>query len=167
MAFVPVAFSCTAAEGECEHARAAIGIGLWSSAAIGCRPQLVVAIAPALLVAFFRMRDWRKRLAMAISFTVASLMWFLPLLDAAGGWRDLLNYERQQARYFVAHDAAMWRGAKSPMEIAIRFMLHGWGSKYLTLPLIVLVVLGLVPAWRRRRAILPVGVLWLTSVAFK
>ena len=167
MTFVALAFYCIAAEGEHEHDRAAIGIGLWSSAAIGCRPQLVIAMTPALLVAFFRMPTWRKRLAMLISFTVALLMWFLPLLDAAGGWRDLLTYERQQALYFVAHDAAMSRGAKSSMEIAIRFVLRGWGSKYLTLPLIVLVVLGLVPAWRRRSAIVPVVVFGLTAFIFQ
>ncbi|HKS21943.1 MAG TPA: hypothetical protein VJZ76_04030 [Thermoanaerobaculia bacterium] len=167
MTFVALAFYCIAAEGEGEHARAAIGIGLWSSAAIGCRPQIVIAMTPALIVAFVRLSDWRKRMAMAISFIVASLMWFLPLLDAAGSWSDLLTYERQQARYFVAHDAAMSRGAKSTTEIAIRFVLHGWGSKYLTLPLIVLVVLGLVPAWRRRHAILPVVVFGITAFAFQ
>src|SRR4051812_31668514 len=117
IAFAALAFYSIAAYGEREHDRAAIGIGLWSSAAIGCRPQLVIALTPALVVAFVRLRDWRKRLAMLVSFTVASLMWFLPLLDAAGGWRDLLTYESQQARYFVAHDAAMSRGAKSTMEI--------------------------------------------------
>jgi len=165
IAFVALMFYSIAADGEKEHDRAAIGIGLWSSAAIGCRPQFVIAIAPALLVALLRMRDNRKRLAMLLTFTVVSLMWFLPLIDAAGGPRELLTYETQQARYFVAHDAAMSRGAKTTSEIGIRFLLHGWGSKYLTLPLIVLVALGVVPAWRRRRELLPIvafTVAWLS-----
>lgn len=156
LAFVALAFYSISAEGEREHDRAAIGIGLWSSAAIGCRPQLVIALAPALAVALVRLRDNRKRLTMIVAFVVASLMWFLPLLDAAGGPRELLNYERQQARYFVAHDAAMSRGAKTTFEIAVRFLLHAWGSKYITLPLLVLFVLGIVPAWRRRRELLPI-----------
>lgn len=163
LAFVALTFYSIAADGEKEHDRAAIGIGLWSSAAIGCRPQLVIALVPVLLIAFLRMPN-RKRLALVITFTVASLMWFLPLLDAAGGVAPLLTYETQQARYFVAHDAAMSRGAKSSLEIAARFLLHPWGSKYLTLPLLVVFVLGIVPAWRRRRALLPIAVftaVWL------
>jgi len=165
IAFAALAFYSIAAEGEKEHDRAAIGIGLWSSAAIGCRPQLVIAFVPVLVVALVRMRNMRKRLALLIAFTVASLMWFLPLLDAAGGPRELLTYERQQARYFVAHDAAMSRGAKTTFEIAMRFLLHAWGSKYLTLPLILLLILGVVPAWRRRRELVPIAVftaVWLT-----
>lgn len=167
IAFAALAFYSMAAEGEREHDRAAIGIGLWSSAAIGCRPQLVIAFAPALLVVLVRMRDWRKRLAMVIAFTVASLMWFLPLLDAAGGPRELLTYERQQARYFVAHDAAMSRGAKTTLEIGVRFLLHAWGSKYLTLPLIALAVLGIVPAWRRRRVLVPIVVFTVVWLLFE
>jgi len=165
IAFAALAFYSIAADGEKEHDRTAIGIGLWSSAAIGCRPQLVIAFVPVLVVALVRMRDMRKRLALVIAFTVASLMWFLPLLDAAGGPRELLTYERQQARYFVAHDAAMSRGAKTTFEIAMRFLLHAWGSKYLTLPLILLLILGVVPAWRRRRELVPIvafTAVWLT-----
>jgi hypothetical protein len=163
IAFVALTFYSIAADGEKEHDRAAVGIGLWSSAAIGCRPQLVIALVPVLIIALLRMPN-RKRLALVITFTVASLMWFLPLLDAAGGIEPLLTYERQQARYFVVHDAAMSRGAKSSLEIATRFLLHPWGSKYLTLPLLVLFALGIVPAWRRRRALLPIAVftaIWL------
>lgn len=167
IAFVALTFYSIAADGEKEHDRAAIGIGLWSSAAIGCRPQLVIALIPVLLIALFRMRDNRKRLAMVITFIVVSLMWFLPLLDAAGGPRELLTYERQQARYFVAHDAAMSRGAKSTFEIATRFVLHPWGSKYITLPLLLLFALGIVPAWRRRRVLLPIVVFTAVWLAFE
>src|ERR1041385_7462491 len=141
IAFVALTFYSMSVDGEQEHDRAAIGIGLWSSAAIGCRPQILIALAPALLVALIRLNSNRKRLTMVLTFIVVSLMWFLPLLDAAGGWHELLTYETQQARYFVAHDAAMSRGAKSTIEIATRFVLHPWGSKYLTLPLMLLFVL--------------------------
>lgn len=167
IAFTALAFYSIAIEGEAEHDRAAIGVGLWSSAAIGCRPQLVVALAPALVYAFVRLRDNRKRLAMVITFAVVSLMWFLPLLDAAGGPRELLIYEQQQARYFAAHDAAMSRGAKSSADIAIRFLLHPWGSKYLTLPLVVLFLLGIVPAWRRRRELVPIVLFALAWLIFE
>src|SRR6185436_17445466 len=94
IAFVALTFYSIAADGEKEHHRAAIGIGLWSSAAIGCRPQLVIALAPVLLLTLVRMRDNRKRLAMIITFVVVSAMWFLPLLDAAGGPGELLTYEK-------------------------------------------------------------------------
>jgi len=167
IAFVALAFYAIAVEGEQEHDRAAIGIGLWSSAAIGCRPQLLVALAPVLVIALVRMRTWRKRVAMLIAFTVVSLMWFLPLLDAAGGPRELLIYEKQQARYFAAHDAAMSRGAKSTVDIATRFVLHPWGSKYLTLPLLLLFILGVVPAWRHRRALVPLFVFTAAWLIFE
>src|ERR1044071_271525 len=107
---------------------------------------------------------WR---ALVILNILAAPVGFVAMARAFRRWIDVLNYERQQARYCGAHDAAMSRGAKSTMEIAIRFVLHGWGSKYLTLPLIVLVVLGLVPAWRRRSAILPVVVFGVTAFIFQ
>jgi hypothetical protein len=167
IAFVALTFYSVAADGEKEHDRAAIGIGLWSSAAIGCRPQLVIAMIPVLIVALVRMRSNRKRLTMVVTFAVVSLMWFLPLLDAAGGPGELLTYERQQARYFATHDAAMSRGAKSSLEIATRFLLHPWGSKYITVPLLLLFLIGIVPAWRRRGALLPIVVFTAVWLVFE
>ncbi len=82
-------------------------------------------------------------------------MWFLPLVDAAGGLKAVLAYETKQAAYFASHDAAMSRGAMSVVAVAVRFLLHPWGSKYLTLPLIVMVALGIGEAFRRWKLLLP------------
>ena len=125
------------------HERNAIAIGLWTSAAIGTRPQLVIPIAPMLLIAMLQMRTLRQRVACVIAFGILSAMWFLPLADAAGGLNALRLYETKQMQYVAAHDASMSRGGMSMAQIAIRFIFHPWGSKYVTLPLFACVVLGL------------------------
>lgn len=125
-----------------EHERNAIAIGIWTSAAIGTRPQLLIPIAPMLIVTLLQMRTLRQRVACVVAFAVLSAMWFLPLADAAGGFEALRVYEAKQVKYVAAHDASMSRGGMSMAQIAIRFVLHPWGSKYVTLPLFVCVFLG-------------------------
>src|SRR5947209_5779309 len=71
-------------------------LGLWSSAAIGCRPQLVIPIAPLLVIALWRMRTSRARVTCLVTFAFVSLMWFLPLVDAAGGLGTVNGYETKQ-----------------------------------------------------------------------
>lgn len=126
-----------------QHERNAIAIGIWTSAAIGTRPQLLVPIAPMLIVALLQMHTMRKRAACVIAFGLVSAMWFLPLADAAGGFEALRLYETKQAQYFAAHDASMSRGGMSMAQLAVRFVLHPWGSKYVTLPLFACVLLGI------------------------
>ena len=147
-------FAVSVQPGE-DHERNAMGVGLWSSAAIGCRPQLLIPLLPLLTVALWRMRTRRQQIAAVAVFGFVSMMWFLPLVDAAGGVSALLAYQTKQAAYFASHDAAMSRGAMSLTAVTVRFLLHPWGSKYLTLPLIAMVVLGLREAARRRSALLP------------
>ncbi len=147
--------------------RNAILLGLWSSAAIGCRPQLALPILPMLAVALWRTAGKRQRIACCATFAFLLLMWFLPLVDAAGGWANVIAYETKQAAYAAAHDAAMSRGAKSFGEIVVRFVFHPWGSKYLTLPLFLCATLG-VPAFARRaRALLPLIVFTVVQLAFQ
>jgi hypothetical protein len=147
--------------------RSALLLGIWSSAAIGCRPQLVVPVIPMLVVALWRMRAARQRIACVAAFGFVSLMWFLPLMDAAGGFRKLLAYEGKQAEYFASHDAAMSRGSHTSAEIAIRFLLHPWGSKYVTIPLFLAIALGIPYAWRRRQALLPLIVFTVVQEIFE
>src|SRR5437764_4646092 len=142
-------------------------LGLWSSAAIGCRPQLLIPIAPLLVIAMWRMHTNKQRVTCLAAFAFVSLMWFLPLMDAAGGLNKVIAYETKQAAYVASHDAAMSRGAKSAGEIVVRFLLHPWGSKYLTLPLIICVALG-VPAFARKwRPLLPLIVFTAVQLAFE
>jgi hypothetical protein len=167
LTFLIVALLALSEVGDVEHHRAAIIASAFASAAIGCRPQLVIPLAPLLLFALFRMRNVKERIASVVTFTIVSLLWFLPLVDACGSFGEFIAYERHQASYFVVHDAAMSRGAKSSGEIFVRFLLHPWGSKYITLPLIVVFLLGIVPAWRRRRDLLPLALFTAVQIAFE
>jgi len=167
LAFLAIALLAVSEVGDVHHERMAIVAGIFASAAIGCRPQLVVPLIPTLLLALFLMRSTKQRIASVVAFTVVSLLWFLPLVDEAGGFDKWVSYERRQASYVALHDAAMSRGAKSIGEILIRFLLHPWGSKYITLPLIVVALLGIVPAWRKRRALVPLLVFTAAQIVFE
>jgi len=156
-----------------EHERNAIAIGIFTSAAIGTRPQLLVPIAPMLIVALLQMRTMRKRAACVIAFGLVSAMWFLPLVDAAGGFDALRLYETKQAQYFAAHDASVSRGAMSMAQLAVRFVLHPWGSKYVTLPLFACIIFGiaafvrLIRRDRMRSTILPLIVFTVVQLIFE
>jgi hypothetical protein len=140
---------------------------LWCSAAIGCRPQLLVPILPMMLIAIWRMTTMRHRVACVITFAFVSLMWFLPLVDAAGGLQQLIAYETKQAAYVAAHDAAMSRGAKTAMQLALRFLIHPWGSKYVTIPLLACFALGMPAVIRRWRVLLPLLIFTAVQCAFE
>lgn len=155
IAFLSLAMWAVSQPHDDQHQRTAIAVGLWCSAAIGCRPQLVVPVAPMMLVALWRMTTTRQRVACIATFTFVSLMWLLPLVDAAGGVSQLIAYETKQAAYVAAHDAAMSRGAKSAIELALRFLIHPWGSKYVTIPLLACFALGMPAVVRRWRLLLP------------
>jgi hypothetical protein len=155
------------------HERNAIFIGIWTSAVVGTRPQLLVPIAPMLIVALLQMRTMRQRAACVIAFGLVSAMWFLPLADAAGGLEALRLYEAKQMHYVAAHDASVSRGGMSMAKLAIRFVLHPWGSKYVTLPLFACAVFGIaafVRLLRRdklRSTIWPLIVFTITQLVFE
>jgi hypothetical protein len=151
MMFLGLALFAISSPHDAEHDRNAIAIGIWTSAAIGTRPQLFIPIAPMLLIALLQMRTMRQRAACAIAFGLFSAMWFLPLVDAAGGLEATRIYEAKQARYVAAHDATLSRGGKSLVQLAVRFLFHPWGTKYVTLPLFACVFLGLAAFVRRLR----------------
>lgn len=167
MTFVCLALAAISAPDDGQHERSAILAGVWISAAIGVRPQLLIPLAPMLVIALIRMRTVRQRVACGVAFGFVSLMWFLPLLDATGGWNGFVLYQTKQVAYFATHDAAMSRGAFSAPQIAIRFLIHPWGSKYLTIPLIALILLG-VPAFARRwRPLLPLIAFTAVQMVFE
>ncbi|HEY2324561.1 MAG TPA: hypothetical protein VGJ82_17000 [Thermoanaerobaculia bacterium] len=167
MSFVCLAFAAISAPDDGVHERSAILTGLWTSAAIGTRPQLLIPLAPLLIVALIRMRTMRQRVACILAFGFLSLMWFLPLLEATGGWDGFVLYQTKQVAYFATHDAAMSRGAFTPGQIAVRFLIHPWGSKYLTIPLFALIVLGAAGFARRWRPLLPLIVFTVVQLVFE
>jgi hypothetical protein len=142
MMFLGLALFAISSPHDAEHDRNAIAIGIWTSAAIGTRPQLFVPIAPMLIVALLQMRTMRQRAACVIAFGLVSAMWFLPLVDAAGGFEATRLYETKQAQYVAAHDASVSRGGRSMAQLVVRFLFHPWGTKYVTLPLFACVFLG-------------------------
>jgi hypothetical protein len=167
IAFVGLAMWAVSQPHDAEHQRTAIAVGLWCSAAIGCRPQLLVPILPMMLIAMWRMSTMRQRVACVVTFGFVSLMWFLPLVDAAGGLQQLIAYETKQAAYVAAHDAAMSRGAKTALQLALRFLIHPWGSKYVTVPLLACFALGMPAVIRRWRLLLPLLVFTAIQCAFE
>ncbi len=147
--------------------RHAIALGLAASAAIGTRPQLVVPVLPVFLFLLLWTRDGRKIIAGLISFTVLSIAWFAPLMDAAGGWSKLLLWETGQATYVVTHDAAMSRGASTTSVILSRFLAHPWGPKWIALPLAIISLFGgLVIARRSKRPFIPLALFSIIHFVF-
>ena len=168
IAFLALAFWAMSRAGDEGHDRNAIAIGLWTSAAIGVRPQLVVPLLPAFAVSLWQLRTMHRRLTALITFAVVSLMWFLPLVDAAGGFDALVAYERKQALYFASHDAAMSRGAMSTSALVARFLFHPWGFKYITIPLALCVIAGIGIFVRRwGPTLLPLLVFTAVQVVFE
>lgn len=158
--------------GGSEHERVGILTGVAASCAIGVRPQLLVPLLPALLIALVQMRTRRERIASVIAFAFISLLWFLPLLDVAGGWNPLMTWELKQFDYVATHDAAASRGMLSPIGVATRFLIHPWGSKYVTLPLLFFFAFGIVDfsrtfVQRRNRLMLPLVVFTIVQLAFE
>jgi len=143
MMFLGLALFAISRPHDAEHDRNAIAIGIWTSAAIGTRPQLLIPIAPMLIIAVLQMRTMRQRAACVIAFGLLSAMWFLPLVDAAGGFEATRLYETKQAQYVAAHDATISRGGRSIAQLVVRFVFHPWGTKYVTLPLFACVFLGI------------------------
>ncbi len=145
---------------------AAIGLGAAASAAIGCRPQLALAVLPMLAVALWQAPSWRRRAEALAAFTVVSLLWFIPLVVATGGPRGLLEHEIKQMRYVGAHDARTSRRGCSPSRVFKRFVSHPWGRRKLAGPVLLLAFAGVARlGWLRRSAALPLGVLSAVQLA--
>jgi hypothetical protein len=146
---------------------AALGLGAAASAAIGCRPQLAMAVLPMLAVALALAPGWRRRLEGTVAFGLVSLAWFLPLVAAVGGLRAFLEYQGGQASYVAAQDAGMSRtvsGLSLPRVTWI-FTVHPWGPDALGLAVLALAVLGTVALRKRWAAALPLGILSAVQLA--
>jgi hypothetical protein len=173
MMFFGLALFAISSPHDADHDRNAIAIGIWTSATIGTRPQLLIPIAPMLIIALLQMRTMRQRAACVIAFGLFSAMWFLPLVDAAGGFEATRLYETKQAAYVAAHDATISRGGRSIAQLVVRFLFHPWGTKYVTLPLFACVFLGiaafvrLVRRDKFRSTLLPLVVFTVVQLIFE
>lgn len=140
---------------------AAVAAGVFASGAIGCRPQLALSVLPALAAALWLAGSWRRRGALLAAFTVACLLWFVPLLAAVGGPDGLVRFLTKQAGAVATWDTTIPRAGQPPTAIAARFIAHPWGQKWTALPLLALAAAGAVAvAWSRRfKILLPLTVL--------
>jgi hypothetical protein len=158
--------------------RAALAHGAFAAGAVGCRPQLAVAVLPmvlAVLVAAARGRDDAARRATYATWTATlggfaavALAWFVPLVVACGGLGGLLDMLRHQAGDVAAHDASAARALVSSARVGVRFLAHPWGPKSLSGWIWLLAIAGFVVVARRRRPwiALPLCVLAAVDLGF-
>jgi hypothetical protein len=140
---------------------AAVATGVFASGAIGCRPQLAMSVLPALAAALWLAGSWRRRGALLAAFTLACLLWFVPLLVAVGGPDGLVRFLTKQAGAVATWDTTIPRAGQSPAAIAARFVAHPWGQKWTALPVLAFAAAGAVVVARSRRfkILLPLAVL--------
>ncbi|HEV7768130.1 MAG TPA: hypothetical protein VGQ76_24220 [Thermoanaerobaculia bacterium] len=136
--------------------------GLFCAIAIGWRLQLSIAIVPMFLAAVVMMRSWRDRAIAVSAFGLACVAWFVPLVMQAGGPESYWKWLSGQAKYYAAHDADLSRSGQSAAHIALRFIAHPWGPKFLSLPLLVLAIAGI----RRNRRLIPLAAGGLVYLGF-
>lgn len=152
---------------------AAVATGAFASGAIGCRPQLALSVLPALAAALWLAGSWRRRGALLAAFTVACLVWFVPLVVEVGGLDGLVSFLTKQAGAVTTWDTAIPRAGQSPAAIAARFVAHPWGQKWTAGPLLLLALAGaaalvLARTYRKTgwKALLPLAVLTGLELAF-
>lgn len=146
---------------------AAAPLGAFAALAIGWRPQLAIFVVPLLFARVVTMREWRKR-GMAVGvFTIVCLAWLVPLAVSVGGVDQLVRFEASQAGYLAEHDADVSRSGWTAPMIALRFIAHPWGTKVMSIPVLLLAVAGAARLIRRRdRRFLPLAIASLLYLAF-
>jgi len=137
----------------CTRERASWLCGLLCAIAIGWRLQLAIAIVPMFLASVVMMRSWRHRFIAVGVFGLVCLAWFVPLVIEAGGPASYWGWLSGQAKYYAHHDADLSRSGYSAAHIALRFVAHPWGPKWLSLPLLVLAIAGV----RRNPRLIPLA----------
>lgn len=137
------------------------------AATIGWRLQFCIAVVPMFLVAVALLRGWRERFIALQWFAIACAAWLIPLVILTGGPELFWKWMSGQAAYFAEHDADISRSGRSFAQIALRFIAHPWGPKFLAAPVLLLALFGVVDAFRRRaRAIAPVVAMIVVYLGF-
>ncbi len=122
--------------------RFAFGAGAAFSAAIGCRPQLAIAVLPALAVTIWLTRRGGTTWLASLGFTGTSLAWFTPLVLRLGGFEALYAYQFKHASAIAGRDLALWRHGWTNGDLLARFLSHPWGPSWIALPILCLAALG-------------------------
>jgi hypothetical protein len=148
----------------------ALALGVFASSAVGCRPQLALAVLPMLAVALWQGPQGRRgktAVTALAAFTTVSLLWFVPLLIAVGGPAGLLWLLGKQAGLVAQYDASGPRAGGRAAWVAVRFLAHPWGMRWTSLPVLALAGAGIVAlAAGRRWKALPIAVLCAIDLGF-
>ena len=195
LAFVGLALAAGARLVERPSAVTAAACGAFAASAVGCRPQLALAIAPmlAVLVVFTAIAARRgdgarvsataagrdggasarpktvfvPLLALAAGFAAVTAAWLVPLVNAAGGVRKLRLLLGSQATLVAANDASVARVGSSAGDLLARFVADPWGPRWAALAIAALALAGVVQLVRARRAAaLPLLVFAAVDLAF-
>jgi len=171
--FLSLALAAAARLPESASVLPALGLGAAASAAVGCRPQLALAVLPMLAVALtLPWKAWERRRIVTAgaalgAFTLASLVWFVPLLLAVGGPAGFLPFLGKQAGLVAQYDASVPRTGGGGSRLAARFFAHPWGTRWTSLPVLALAAAGTVSlAASRRSQALPLVVLCAIDLGF-
>jgi hypothetical protein len=140
----------------------AVVMALACAAAVGWRVQFSIAVVPMFLVAVMLLNTWRERINALATFAAGCLMWLVPLFVATEGIEGFWKMMAGQAAYYARHDADLSRSGYSASHIALRFLAHPWGPKWLSLPLLAVALAGI----RRNRKLLPIAAGALVYFAF-
>jgi 4-amino-4-deoxy-L-arabinose transferase-like glycosyltransferase len=157
----------TAASAGDERRLWAIATGAFTAAAIGCRPQLVIALVPFLLVTALLAKSWRTLLLGLSGFTVVCLAWFVPLVAEYPSPGAFLKHQKKQASFVAAQDAEAARAKVDTETLFERFYVNAWGRRRYALPVFALAGVGAAVLLRRRvRLAVPLAVLAVSHGAF-
>jgi hypothetical protein len=125
-------------------------LGAFAALTIGWRPQFAIFVVPLLLARVATIRDWRKRAIAVGVFTIVCIAWLVPLAVSVGGVDRLIQFETSQAGYLAEHDAGVSRSGWTAPMIALRFIAHPWGTKVMSIPILLLACVGVWRLVRRR-----------------
>ena len=171
--FLSLALAAAARLRESASVLPALALGAAASAAVGCRPQLTVAVLPMLVVALWaggrgmrRLRGGRLVAGLG-AFTAVSILWFVPLVVAVGGPAGFLPFLGRQAGLVAQYDAGAPRAGGWTLAVMTRFIAHPWGTRWTAIPVLALAAGGVVSlVAARRTGALPLAVLCTVDLAF-
>lgn len=164
--FLSLALAAAARLRESSSVLPAVVLGATASAAVGCRPQLVLAVLPMLAVALWPARP-RWIVSGLTAFGVVSLFWFVPLVVAVGGPAGFLPFLGKQAGLVAQYDTGAPRAGGGALQVVTRFLAHPWGTRWTSLPVLALAAAGTVSLVAARRIdALPLAVLCAVDLAF-
>jgi hypothetical protein len=152
---------------ESPNERSAVLFGAVAAITVGWRLQFSIVMVPLLFAVLCFTKGWRRRALVLVAFAVVCVAWLLPLTIATGGIEGLITFETRQAQYLAEHDADTSRSGWTPAALALRFIAHPWGTKFMALPMLLFALGGaIVLAVKRRTTAVPFAMAATVYLAF-